>query len=111
MQTTLPSYIVNVLPGGKYHEMAIELAKDSTKTLENKVPGGPWEDVSNYACPFNNNGEYRIKPKVTSYRVCLLRDGGESYCYTISTKKQEASLEKYPQFMHWITDWIEVEVK
>lgn len=113
-QTALPSYIMNVLPGGKYHALAITLAKDSSAVLENKVPGGEWEDASHWTCPFNNNGEYRSKPKVqkVAFRVALMRYPNESttFPYLVTSAESETTTENYIDFISWATEWTIVDV-
>ena len=113
MQTTLPSYIVNVLPGGKYHAMALSMAKDPTAVLENKVYGREWADASLYVLQFNNDGEYRIKPKMQNlgYRVSLHQDKyGSFFTGMAITAKDEIEFENIVGFVHWITARVQVDL-
>ena len=115
LKSELPSYITNILPGGKYHAMAVALAAAPGAMLQNRVRGGEWYDATASAYPFNNCGEFRIKPKVQTaiYRVALLRYAPHNKIipYIVVSKEQEGVIEDCGDFVRWATDWVTEEVE
>lgn len=72
----------------------------------------PWHDDTKEYFPDFRVCEYRIKPKPGRYRVGLFKDN--DFYYTMSFERQDESesriLEQKPDFVKWLTDWIEYEV-
>ena len=114
---SLPSQILNVLPGGKYHEIALAV-RDGAELQYSFVCVGRFEwkepasaDKMHFAdsC-FGIDMEWRIKPKPQRYRVAKLKSFGEIYVATITEEHAKAELERQPHFLEWLTDWIEYDV-
>jgi len=80
-----------------------------------------WKDINNYAPVWFEDIKYRIKPEPTiiRYRVAMYkvprsapRDGTHAWITdTVGNAADEANAEASSDFHHWITDWIEHEVK
>ena len=68
-----------------------------------------WCDVVK-AIPFFMGDKYRIKPSAKKYRVVLLRKYDEELIVTVSNDQKTAdTFESLPNFVRWLTDWIEYE--
>lgn len=52
--------------------------------------------------------EYRVKPPAKKYRVALFKDPGY-YTSTADMQQDAAYCEGLPEFVRWLTDWIEYE--
>lgn len=88
------------------------------RTIQNRVKGCTvWKDVP-YPC-WDNECEYRVKPETIKYRVALLRDATGyqwAHCFkphplsAIAQAGGDLKPENLPNFVKWLTDWIEVEV-
>jgi hypothetical protein len=70
---------------------------------------GTWDLTLNPA--WDTSAEYRLKPKkiVKKFRVALFHDCGWEYLVTHehSCFIQEDRIEHAPNFLRWITGWIE----
>jgi hypothetical protein len=68
-----------------------------------------WRTVDN---PTWSNGHiYRIKPETRKFRVCLLRDPIRARAWLVnSTDLDVNKVESYPNFIRWLTDWVEYEI-
>ena len=98
--------LINVLPGGKHHEVATAWAAGKGE-LQFDASYSEWETLGLVAS-FDRILDYRIKPQVVRYRVALMQtDNGCAYCHmTLSEEFTEA----HSDFVRWATDWIEVTV-
>ena len=52
--------------------------------------------------------KYRIKPPPKKYRVALFNNNGNIYTSTADTQ-EDADFCEMPNFVRWLTDWIEYE--
>ena len=69
-----------------------------------------WDDVTVEAPTFTFK-KYRLKPPPKKYRVALFKDGfsGDTHTNTAETLNEAESYEAVPNFVRWLTDWIEYE--
>ena len=59
---------------------------------------------------WNDDTEWRVKPKLIKYRLALMFD--ESYGYYVNAENSEldrSALSSF-HFVKWISDWIEIAV-
>ena len=69
-----------------------------------------WCDVVKSIPFFDKDWEYRIKPPAKKYRVALFRHAGEEPLAVAANSQVTAdSFEFMPNFVRWLTDWIEYE--
>lgn len=69
----LPSSILNVLPNGKYHDLAVKYVINGGELQY--FNGNSWLSYSG-AHPFSNNfPDWRIKPETKQYRAALMMHG------------------------------------
>jgi len=60
--------------------------------------------------------EWRIKPETFRYRVALMKgDSGEYWAKLVHHNEDEIKMDiensiNYPNFVKWLTDWVEVKV-
>jgi len=92
----------------KHRDLIIAWANGADIQLKNI--NNIWVYVNTPA--WENNIEYRIKPEVIMYRVALFdyqNTVGKSIEIT-QVIELERSWELTPNFIKWLTDWIEVDV-
>lgn len=77
------------------------------KTVQMQDGYNGWLDLPSPT--FQSNTTYRIKPDPIKYRLALFKYNGRTWV-TVLNADESTSIEDYPQFNRWITDWIEVEV-
>ena len=66
-----------------------------------------WQDVRSEAPTFMCE-KYRIKPPAKKYRVALFKYPGVEAGLSVANSKEDAErYEENPQFVRWLTDWIE----
>ncbi len=56
--------------------------------------------------------KYRIKPPAKKYRVALFSQdsySGGSYTSTADTQQDDADFCEFPNFVRWLTDWVDYE--
>lgn len=69
-----------------------------------------WADVDNDAVYFMAEYKYRIKPPAKKYRVALFRRHNDEPLAVASNEPvTAANYESMPDFVRWLTDWIEYE--
>ena len=69
-----------------------------------------WSDLSIAAPHFYEDWEYRIKPPAKKYRVALFRRHNDEPVVVASNSQVTAdNYESMPDFVRWLTDWIEYE--
>ena len=121
---SLPSQILNVLPGGKYHEQAqavqifpdAELQYRRTDNVESSWINALSEDCDVFSDTSFEDGyplEWRIKPKpkTQSYRVAEFESSivGRAITDTADDVISANEMESVDSFVCWLTDWIEYE--
>ena len=67
-----------------------------------------WSDVRSRIPVFNEDWEYRIKPPAKKYRVALFKNHTSTHTSTADTQ-EDADFCEMPNFVRWLTDWIEYE--
>ena len=75
---------------------------DHTINKWGDIPGTPtWRE----------DREYRVKPPTKKYRVALFKDSfsGDTHTNTAETLNEAKRYEAVPNFVRWLTDWIEYE--
>ena len=69
-----------------------------------------WRDVKTSTPAFIEDWEYRIKPPAKKYRVALFIRFDEAPDAVVANSQAIAdSLEAMPNFVRWLTDWVEYE--
>ena len=70
-----------------------------------------WLDVVVEVPTFMAEYKYRIKPPTKKYRVSLFRKYKDDELLVVAANSQETAdnYESMPDFVRWITDWIEYE--
>ena len=113
----LPSHILNVLPGGKYYELARIIICEPNQELQWRKVGQAWLTAQNQELFFADRDgvgdlvEWRLKPKTQRYRNALLRfNNGNSFVGVINNEETELIISGNTSFVKWLTDWIEYEV-
>ena len=110
----LPSNLLNVMAGGKHEALALRWENEPCAVLECKcaATSNVWVNADNYALPFANGFEWRIKPKTLRYRVALMRGiNFGAYNTTIANTTDEIRIvESLSEFVKWVDGWQEVEV-
>lgn len=75
---------------------------------------GAWFDleITGSFIPDFTTDVYRIKPEPNRYRVGLFKDNDFYYTMIFERNDERESkfLEQKPNFVKWLTDWIEYEV-
>ncbi len=101
----------SVLPGGKWHEVAMKWAADPAAVLQCwGISSQSWLDTK--VPTFAIGKPYRIKPQVLRYRVALLIDDGFVGGWSITHARNEAEaaqIESRLAFDRWLGDWQEAE--
>ena len=67
-----------------------------------------WRNVDNDAVYFVADYKYRIKPPAKKYRVALFLNE-EPLAVAANTQATADTFEPLPNFVRWLTDWIEYE--
>lgn len=67
-------------------------------------PKNTWMDCGRFVPEWNDDYEYRVKPKTVRFRNYLNKDG------KIYATDQVAA-QRGNQFVKWIGDWLEVEIE
>ena len=69
-----------------------------------------WLDVVSEVPTFTGE-QYRIKPPAKKYRVALFRKYRDDELLVVAANSQVAAddYETMPDFVRWLTDWIEYE--
>lgn len=94
----------------KYAELIKAWADGAEIQWKRLEPFG-WIDCANNKPVWDNNAEYRIKPKTIKYRVGLFEFNGKDWTQVYSNEGAEIASEKHSvTFKRWLTDWQEVEV-
>ena len=95
----------SVLPGGKWHEVAMKWAADDAAVLQVRDPlfNHKWDSTD--TAHFVGGCEYRIKPQVLRYRVALMSYG----LAFASTNDSVTAIINNGNFERWLGDWQEVE--
>ena len=95
----------------KHADVIIAWANGEDVQVRHRVTG-EWVDLTLHAPTFTGD-EYRVKPKpvIRKYRVALFIRGSRIYTSTLDSDWDETVFEKDENFVHWLTDWIEYEVK
>ena len=107
----LPSYVLNVLPGGKYEAMALRLKNEPDAILECKTHADFfWTNVDDPTFPFADPYEWRIRRNALRYRVALMGSETAPYTVTVDTAAHAKHLERRMHFIKWLCEWQEVEV-
>jgi len=70
---------------------------------------GPKQWVQTPSPCWDDECEYRIKPKTMRYRVALMKSNTNTWLGLDSTPNGVTQHSSY--FQRWLTDWIEVEVE
>jgi hypothetical protein len=79
------------------------------KDVQARSPiSGEWSDLSRTMACFYEDWEYRIKPSIKKYRAALFTEPTEGV-FVANSAEQEASYEEFPNFIRWLTDWVEYE--
>ena len=74
------------------------------------VTGERWVDFPNVQPRFLTENTYRIKPPAKKYRVALFRRHNDEPLVVASNSQVTAdNYESMPDFVRWLTDWIEYE--
>lgn len=103
--------------GNKFKELKEAFYKGAIIEVKNYFKD-EWREVSNPE--WNPNLEYRVKPEektdVIKYRVALFSSLNtyETDYYVRTFQNENCKVdywEKLPNFVRWLTDWVEVEVK
>ena len=70
-----------------------------------------WCDVKTSTPTFIEDWEYRIKPPAKKYRVALFRKykDNEPLVAAVNSQVTADNFESMPDFVRWLTDWIEYE--
>lgn len=76
--------------------------------IQFKNAAGHWTDIKEPT--WVNEAEYRIKPAIINYRVCLFHCNKKHWTNIADTMGEASNLEKSYGFVRWLTNWIEVEV-
>lgn len=81
------------------------------KDMQVKAPlAGEWSALSIATPHFYEDWEYRIKPPAKKYRVALFKYPGVEAVVSVANSEEDAErYEENPQFVRWLTDWIEYE--
>ena len=119
---SLPSQILNVLPGGKYHEQAqavqifldTELQYRRTDNVESGWINALAEDYDVFSDLSFEDGyplEWRIKPKpkMQRYRVAKCNLDGLVYPVICTDAMTISTIKGFENFVEWLDDWIEYE--
>ena len=102
----------SILPGGKWHEVAMKWVDDPAAVLQYRSPNGDgvWRNQSDVGCgSLANDYDWRIKPQTLRYRVALMRVNKCVFPTIVTCGNQAESLAHNPGFERWATDWQEVE--
>lgn len=68
-----------------------------------------WDDLTVEAPTFMSK-KYRIKPPTKKYRVALFRAPDEEpQAVVVNSQVTAGNFESRPNFVRWLTDWIEYE--
>ena len=67
-----------------------------------------WEGIPEPV--WSDEVQYRVKPQTIRYKVGLQKTSDGFDTLTAATEEHASYIEKYPDFIRWITDWIKVEV-
>ena len=95
-----------------HHDTIIAWAKGAE--VQFRRPGeflnAAWRDIQKPT--WMDYCEYRVKPKPQhlKYRVALFLDGETYWTDIAGASVDEQAFQKHPNFVRWLTDWIEVEV-
>ena len=70
-----------------------------------------WCDIRGKFPLFNEDKEHRIKPPAKKYRVALFRKYKDDELLVMAVNSQVTAddYETMPDFVRWLTDWIEYE--
>ena len=91
----------------KHADVIIAWAEGKDVQVRNPIEGS-WLDLT-ISTPKFTDEEYRIKPLAKKYRVALFSYSGGSYTSTADTQQDDADFCERPNFVRWLTDWIEYE--
>lgn len=91
----------------KHYDVIIAFAEGETIEWRN-LDDDPWVETE-YPI-FQNNAQYRVKPKLLCrYRVALyMNPTGRFYTKIASGALSSTVMERQTYFQRWLTDWIEV---
>ena len=67
-----------------------------------------WGDVTTESPTWCEGWKYRIKPPAKKYRVALFKNDTSTYTNTADTQ-EDADFCEMPNFVRWLTDWVEYE--
>lgn len=99
----------SVLPGGKWHEVAMKWAADPAAVLQCwGISSQSWLDTK--VPTFAIGKPYRIKPQVLRYRVALFHGNKGGYVNIAEREETAESWAKHPDFIRWLGDWQEAEL-
>ena len=97
---------------GQRHKHAdVIIAWAEGKNVQARAPlAKEWRDLSLITPSFHEEWEYRIKPPAKKYRVALFRrHNDEPLVVASNSQVTAANYESMPDFVRWLTDWIEYE--
>lgn len=120
---SLPSQILNVLPGGKYHEMAnaVKIFPDTElqyRRTDISLSDSDWTNAlfgdrdtfSDISFAHGFPLKWRLKPKTRRYRVALMQyRGRELYTTTTDEDIDVPQADVDPNFVKWLSDWKEYD--
>lgn len=73
------------------------------------TPTSPWAKAGTPG--WYEDYEYRVKPPARKYRVALFKYPGVAAVVSVANSEEDAGrYEENPQFVRWLTDWVEYEV-
>ena len=91
----------------KHADVIIAWAEGKDVQVWDKDTKG-WVAVRTNTPAFIEDWEYRIKPPAKKYRVALFLNE-EPLAVAANTQATADSFEPLPNFVRWLTDWIEYE--
>lgn len=81
------------------------------KTIQYLDQTSTWVNCDDRHLPCFDEFKYRIKPKITCYKVALFKDG-KDFCYPMLVTNDEVA-ERIENddgaFVRWLTDWVEYD--
>lgn len=94
----------------KHADLAIKYFKDTSILIQRKSKVlDEWEDIDGLP-NFDEEFEFRQKPKSLNYRLVLMNTEGNRLYITVENELDTVKLDQYSYFIKYLTDWIAVEV-